>query len=426
MTEVPVRATWRRALLGHAALAGIAAVVVTVAATAGAWRTGRQQTGRDATQVSKTVAAAVIAGLAEYDFAEPAGYNRAAVLDRLEPFLRSGTLHRVKLWIVCGDKARIVVSDVPGLEGTTRTRDAEPLRSIGSGGLRSRDVPDDGEHRYESDYRRGLREAFVDFRDAAGHTMSLEAYVPVNAGTLTAQAVATQLPPLLAGVFGLALATVPLSLAAARRARRRAAHDAALATLAMTAAERERRELAQRLHDGPIQQLAAANVVLSVDPATPLARTIVRDSIRELRTLTDDVLPPDLTAAELASRLPVLLRAAVPEPIALDVRVAGDEHPLGLTDAHALLIARSARELVRNAVRHGGPATITVTLTVTDRVRLTVADDGVGFDPRQPPGPGHFGLALTAQAIADAGGTLDIRSRPDAGCTASVHLPFTA
>ncbi|GGM26158.1 sensor histidine kinase [Dactylosporangium sucinum] len=422
MSGAPARAARRRALLRHAALTGLAAAVVTAGSTAGAWRTGQQQTGRDATQVSKTVADAVITSLAEYDFARPAGYDRTAVLDRLDPFLRSGTLYRVKLWIVDGDLARIVVSDVPGLEGTTRIRDTEPLRSIGSGGLGSHDVPDDGEHRYEAAHRRGLREAFLDFRDAAGNSMSLEAYVPVSPQTLTA--VATQLPPLLAGVLGLGLATLPLSLAAARRARQRAERDAALATLAMTAAERERRELAQRLHDGPIQQLAAANVVLSVDPAAPLARTIVRDSIRDLRTLTDDILPQTLSAAELASRLPALLRAAVPDAVALDVRVTGDERPPDLTDGHALLIARSARELVRNAVRHGRPGTVTVALTIADPLRLTVHDDGVGFDPRQPPAPGHFGLALIAQAVADAGGNLDVRSRPNAGCTATVQLPL--
>ncbi|MFD0578412.1 sensor histidine kinase [Dactylosporangium darangshiense] len=424
MNGAPSRLTPRRALLRHAALAGVAAAVVTVAGAAGAWRTGHQQSGRDATQISKTVADAVIPSLAAYDFAGPAGYDRAAVLDHLQPFLRSGTLYRVKLWIVDGDRARIVVSDVPGLEGTTRTRDEEPLRSIGSGVLRGREVPNDGEHRYETADRRRLREAFLDFRDAAGHSMSLEAYVPVSAGALTGQAIATQLPPLLAGVLGLALATMPLSLAAARRAGRRAEHDAALATLAMTAADRERRELAQRLHDGPIQHLAAANVVLTVGPATTLARAIVADSIRELRTLTDDVLPSAVGAADLAGRLPALLRAAVPEPVALDIRVSDIHDTAGLTDDHALLIARSARELVRNAVRHGRPGTIAVTLDITDPLRLTVADDGAGFDTRRPPEPGHFGLALMTQAVANAGGTLDIRSRPDAGCTATVRLPL--
>nr|BFE57900.1 hypothetical protein GCM10020063_024260 [Dactylosporangium thailandense] len=406
-------------LLRHAAIAGLAAAVVTVAALAGAWRTGRQQSGRDATQVSKTVADAVIGSLSEYDFAKPTGFDRAEVMDRLAPFLRSGTLYRVKLWIVCGDQARIVVSDVPGLEGTRRPRDAEPLRSIGSGELRSRDVPDDREHRYESGRRRSLQEAFLDFRDAGGHAMSLEAYVPVDSGDAAARAVATQLPLLLGGVLGLALATLPLSLAAARRARRHAEHGAALAAVALTAADRERRELAQRLHDGPIQQLAAANVVLSVDPATPLARTIVRDSIRELRTLTDDVLPPELTAADLATRLPGLLRAAVPEPIALDVRITG---AAALTDERALLLARAARELVRNAVRHGRPSTVTVTLALADPLRLTVRDDGAGFDPRRPAGPGHFGLALTAQAVAGAGGSFAIRSRPGGGCSATIRL----
>ncbi|WP_433064035.1 sensor histidine kinase [Dactylosporangium sp. CS-033363] len=401
---------WRRVLIRHAAIAVVASAVVLLAATAGAWRTGRQQTGRDATQVSRAVADAVLADLAEYDFARPAGYDRAAILARLEPFLRSGTLYRIKLWIVDGDdRARIVVSDVAGLEGTVRGRDKEPLRSIGTGGLRSRDVPGDSEHRYESSRRRGLQESFLDFRDAGGHVMSLEAYVPVSAGDLAVQAAEAQVPPLLAGVLALAVATVPLSLAAARRARR-------LSALATTAADRERRELAQRLHDGPIQQLAAANVVLSVDQATPLARDLLRDSIRELRTLTDDVLPAAVTVADL----PALLRRVVPEPIALEVRV--DRAPR-LAAEHARLVTRSARELVRNAVRHGNPAVVTVSLDIGGSVRLVVRDDGAGFDPGRAAEAGHVGLALIAQAAAEAGGTLTVESGPGAGCTATVELP---
>ncbi|GAB3845380.1 sensor histidine kinase [Dactylosporangium cerinum] len=91
-----------------------------------------------------------------------------------------------------------------------------------------------------------------------------------------------------------------------------------------------------------------------------------------------------------------------------------------------MLFSQAAVELVRNAVRHGGPARITVTVSVVARRRevvLVVRDDGTGFSPGHAPPDGHFGLALLAQATATAGGTLSIMSMPGAGCTATVALP---
>ncbi|UWP79682.1 sensor histidine kinase [Dactylosporangium fulvum] len=434
MRRPPRPPTLRRALLCHVLLAGLVTVVTAAGAATTAWRTSNQQAARTALQVSAAIADAAITSLAAHDFGAPGGYDRADVLDRLQPFLRSGTVYRVKLWIVEGDRARILVSDEARIEGTSRGTDSGPLRSIGSAGQRTFNVPDDVEHRYETTRQDQLLEVFLDFRDEARNVLSLELYVPVGGDAAALQAMTDQLPLLVAGALGIGLATLPLTVAASRRTRRTAERYAVLATLAVTASDRERRELAQRLHDGPIQALSAASVVMSLDtmtlPGVPpadsrtLAHDLVRDSIRQLRTLTDDVVPEPIPAADLAARLPALLRPAVPEPIALDVRVAHHDPGADLNDDHALLVARSARELVRNAVRHGRPARVSVVLDVGDTLRLTVDDNGAGFDPRRGPQPGHVGLTLIAQAVADAGGTLSLRSSPDAGCTATVQLPL--
>ena len=58
---------------------------------------------------------------------------------------------------------------------------------------------------------------------------------------------------------------------------------------------------------------------------------------------------------------------------------------------------------------------------------LTVADDGRGFDgaaPRaQRAGEGHVGLTLLEDLVAEAGGTLAVRSAPGAGTTVVLEVP---
>ncbi|MET7393784.1 ATP-binding protein [Dactylosporangium sp. NPDC005572] len=419
----------RLVLLHHVLVTVAVALIATAGAAATAWRSAQHQSASAATQVSAAIADAALAGLAANDFGTPGGYDRGDVLAGLQPFLRSGALARVKLWLVEGGRARILVSDEARLEGTARDTGDRPIRTLEPAAPRSYAVPDDEAHRYEADRRGRLMEVFLDFRDAARNTMSLELYVPVGGDRTVLRPVAAQLPLLLAGSLAVAVATLPITVAATRRTRRSAVHRAALAELAVTASDRERRELAQRLHDGPIQMLAAASVALSLDTNT-LAHGLVRDGLRQLRTLTDDVVPDAIAGPELAGRLPAMLRAAVPDPIALDVRVTRRGAAADPGDDQALLAARCARELVRNAVRHARPGRITVALDIDATLHLTVDDDGAGFDPRHLPGDGvphpagHLGLVLITQAVTDAGGTLTLRSGPGAGCTATISLPF--
>ena len=57
---------------------------------------------------------------------------------------------------------------------------------------------------------------------------------------------------------------------------------------------------------------------------------------------------------------------------------------------------------------------------------LIASDDGVGFTPddiAQRRGEGHVGLGLLAELVADAGGSLEIDSRPGAGTTVRLWVP---
>jgi signal transduction histidine kinase len=89
-----------------------------------------------------------------------------------------------------------------------------------------------------------------------------------------------------------------------------------------------------------------------------------------------------------------------------------------------LLCYHIAREAVMNAVKHAEPATIRVHLEpTTDGARLTVSDDGKGFDPDQGSPEGHYGLTMMRERAQVAGGTFEMDSRPGQGTIVTAEFP---
>ena len=87
------------------------------------------------------------------------------------------------------------------------------------------------------------------------------------------------------------------------------------------------------------------------------------------------------------------------------------------------------QEAVSNALRHAGAALIRVTLRdEPDALRLVIEDDGVGFDPeavsqRVKRGE-HLGLLGMTERVRNAGGTIELDSRPGAGSRLEFTVPF--
>jgi signal transduction histidine kinase len=89
-----------------------------------------------------------------------------------------------------------------------------------------------------------------------------------------------------------------------------------------------------------------------------------------------------------------------------------------------LLCYHVAREAVMNALKHASPETIHVDLEPTvDGARLTVTDDGAGFDPDQDPPEGHYGVTMMRERAQVAGGAFRIDSAPGRGTTVTAEFP---
>jgi signal transduction histidine kinase len=89
-----------------------------------------------------------------------------------------------------------------------------------------------------------------------------------------------------------------------------------------------------------------------------------------------------------------------------------------------LLCYHVAREAVSNAIKHAEASTITISLEPTaDGARLSVSDDGRGFDVEEGEPEGHYGLTMMRERAQVAGGTFTIRSAVGEGTTVIADFP---
>jgi signal transduction histidine kinase len=189
----------------------------------------------------------------------------------------------------------------------------------------------------------------------------------------------------------------------------------------------ERNRVARELHDSVTQNLFG--VVLAAEAAATLmdrdsaaarvqldrVRELARAGMEELRSLIYELRPAALADEGLAATLRKhvgVLRRVYPQEIAL--KVAGGSRPGSPADGD---VFRIAQEALHNALRHARATRIDVALDARDgRVALTVADDGIGFDPAAAEVRGRrLGLTSMEERARALGGTLRVESTPGAG-----------
>jgi signal transduction histidine kinase len=99
--------------------------------------------------------------------------------------------------------------------------------------------------------------------------------------------------------------------------------------------------------------------------------------------------------------------------------------PVRLPGPTEMNLLRIGQEAVGNAVKHGCARNVRIALQyASDTVRLSVNDDGVGFDAAQPSRTGHFGILDMQERAQSMGSYLVIQSTPSGGTMISVEVPL--
>lgn len=201
--------------------------------------------------------------------------------------------------------------------------------------------------------------------------------------------------------------------------------------------EDERRRIAGEIHDavsplitGALYQARALKMTNGSTPAedrdqslTKVGQLLERAS-EELHGVIFDLRPPDLDDIGVVAALEAYIQSLQRTGFTCHLEVTNDLPPL--TPEVRLGIYRIVQEALHNVMRHSGADEVVVRLESTaDLLRITIRDNGAGFDPERAVRPTSLGLLSMRERAAAIGATFTIVSRPGGGTAIVLERPHT-
>lgn len=203
---------------------------------------------------------------------------------------------------------------------------------------------------------------------------------------------------------------------------------------------RERRSIAEELHDHIGQSLAFVKMKVSqfrgnavfcgFEDSIGEVITLLDQTISYTRGLTLQLCPPVLSRAGL---LPALgwLAEQVEKDHAVSVEVQSAQCGGTFDNERSLVLYRSIKELLTNAVNHSGCRKIAVQLVPSELdLTIRVVDDGHGFDVghvmHEVGSMGKFGLFSVQERMRLLGGDMTITSDAASGTRIDLRIPLPA
>jgi two-component system sensor histidine kinase UhpB len=206
----------------------------------------------------------------------------------------------------------------------------------------------------------------------------------------------------------------------------------------ITAQDDERRRTALELHDevGPCLFGLKANASSIASAAATLAekdKQVIADRLRDTvaivdhlqainRTMLERLRPMALGHVPLKDMLGELVREQERRHASISFSFSAPDIERSYGDSIDLTIYRCLQESLTNAVRHAQAQHITIALHVeTERLALTVGDDGCGIHPGKVAG---FGMRGMQERVEGLGGRYTIQSEAGNGTCVRVTLPL--
>jgi signal transduction histidine kinase len=214
----------------------------------------------------------------------------------------------------------------------------------------------------------------------------------------------------------------------------------------LSAQEGERRRISRELHDEVGQVLSAIMLGLG-NLRSAIDRQDVDEALRQLQLVQDMTQRNASVVRDIAlllrptmlddlGLLPALkwLAREVSRTSGIHVDVAAEGALDDLPEDHRTCVYRVVQEAVNNASRHSGARQIRIYVHQTSvdrtdvhqreqrRLRVSIQDDGKGFEPLHETGLGILGIE---ERIARLGGLLNLDSEPDRGTIISFELPLS-
>jgi two-component system sensor histidine kinase DegS len=203
----------------------------------------------------------------------------------------------------------------------------------------------------------------------------------------------------------------------------------------VNAQEAERQRLSRQMHDGPAQALSnfilqteIAMRLLDIDPAQAKdelgnLKTSAMGTFQKVRNFIFELRPMMLDDLGL---IPTLRKYAdaFKEQAGLDVSVMVTGTERRLEPYLEVMVFRAVQELLGNASRHSQATLVKVQVDLgNDLIRVSVDDNGKGFDPETLKEATNLGLKLIRERAEMLGGNFEIDSTAGSGARISFTVP---
>lgn len=217
-------------------------------------------------------------------------------------------------------------------------------------------------------------------------------------------------------------------------AERRSSQLRALAAELVRAEDRERRRLAELLHDHVQQLLVGAKMQIglvrtkseeSLQDELERIDELLLEALEATRSLSIELSPPILYDQGLAAALR-WLAGRLKEQHNFAAAVEADPAAEPEDEELRNLLFQAARELLLNVIKHAGVSSARVRSSIGDgKIVLEVVDEGSGFDPaKAEESRDSYGLFQIRERIGTVGGEFQIDSAPGQGTHASITVPY--
>jgi PAS domain S-box-containing protein len=213
------------------------------------------------------------------------------------------------------------------------------------------------------------------------------------------------------------------------------AHQLQQLTLELSQTEvRERKRLAEILHDDLQQLLAAAKFHVGLlsrhakDDKESLeiagqVKAMLVEAIEKSRSLSHELSPPGLSNSDLQGTFEWLAQQMQTKH-GLTVHVDVRERAELRSEPLKTLLYKAAQEMLFNVIKHAGVREARLRLRRRGgSICLSVSDKGQGFDPQEPGHTGGFGLLSTRERVKLLGGRMEGRSTKGKGSTFRIVIP---
>lgn len=201
------------------------------------------------------------------------------------------------------------------------------------------------------------------------------------------------------------------------------------------AQEAERQHLSRQMHDGPAQALS--NFILLTEIAMRLfdmdqskareelenLKAAATGTFQKVRDFIFDLRPMMLDDLGLTPTLKRYVEA-FKEQTNMDVRLSVTGMERRLESYQEVMIFRSVQELLGNAARYSQASVVKIAMDMGDNtVKLSVEDDGKGFDKEILESRPSLGLKLIRERVEMMGGYMDLASEPGQGTRVVLQIP---